>query len=56
MFEFLYQTRGPGLSYIAHLSTKQERSIMKTNTKYQGPRPNEYEKNKTHNFNRGLGP
>ena len=34
----------------------QERSTMKINTKYQSPRPNEYEKDKTRNFNRGLGP
>ena len=24
--------------------------------KYQSPRPNQYEKDKTNNFNRGLGP
>ena len=29
---------------------------MKINTKYQSSRPNEYEKDKTHNCNRGLGP
>ena len=28
---------------------------MKINTKYQSSRPNEHEKDKTRNFNRGLG-
>ena len=37
-----------------HLSTDQYRSTMKTNTEVQGQ--NDFQKEKTHNLNRGLGP